>query len=711
MTRVGDTLSSVTQAPGAAIAPDGRRFVVVTHRGNLQQNTNDYTMLLFSSGAAARLPTPQVLLTLQSSSSAPAISEVRWLANGERILFLGEQPGTGQQIYCFDVATRALEQLTHHSTDIVDFDATEDLHAIVYLAHPVPKDVISPAARDTGVLVTDQDLAELISGHTYVNAIDHPAELFMQVRGHEAERIVFRNQETAEPTTGMSLSPDGRFGIMLSNTRRYVDEPEWWSEYRTVGDVRNEHLVYLLIDTRDKSTRLLVDAPTDTIGRVGWEADSQSVVVGGTYLPLNIADVMERELRRTKKWAVEVNVVSGAITKLAQGDYAIASWDPRTAMVVLKPFSDPTFSGAGRGGPDVTFRKTNGTWERLAHRASALDTTAHLRVQVEEDMNRPPKLVVARGLSGIRTEILDLNPQFRRIQFNRVEEFMWSTLDGTQYKGGLYVPFNHVPGERHPLLIQTHYWNPAEFLIDGWTSAGYAAQALAGAGVVVAQLPVANQLGAGEGAKNLAMFESLIDALDHRGIVDRSRVGLLGFSRTGYHVRYMLTFSRYPVMAAAIVDGMGGGYWQYLADLNLEPSIHREVFEAQNGAAPFGNGLKIWTAQNPSFNLDRVRTPVRQIGLGPKWFEWSWEWFVGLRRLSKPIEQVWLPEAEHPPVRPLERIAAQQGNYDWFRFWLQGYEDPSQEKAEQYRRWEKLCDMQVAQNPNQPAFCVRTKSH
>lgn len=31
--------------------------------------------------------------------------------------------------------------------------------------------------------------------------------------------------------------------------------------------------------------------------------------------------------------------------------------------------------------------------------------------------------------------------------------------------------------------------------------------------------------------------------------------------------------------------------------------------------------------------------------------------------------------------------------------------------AEQYRSWEKLCDLQVEQNPDRPAFCVRSKLH
>jgi hypothetical protein len=40
--------------------------------------------------------------------------------------------------------------------------------------------------------------------------------------------------------------------------------------------------------------------------------------------------------------------------------------------------------------------------------------------------------------------------------------------------------------------------------------------------------------------------------------------------------------------------------------------------------------------------------------------------------------------------KPQERLASQGGTVDWFRFWLQGYEDADPAKAEQYRRWREL---------------------
>jgi hypothetical protein len=40
------------------------------------------------------------------------------------------------------------------------------------------------------------------------------------------------------------------------------------------------------------------------------------------------------------------------------------------------------------------------------------------------------------------------------------------------------------------------------------------------------------------------------------------------------------------------------------------------------------------------------------------------------------------------------RLASQGGSVDWFRFWLKGEEDPDPAKAEQYKRWRGLRELQ-----------------
>jgi hypothetical protein len=49
-----------------------------------------------------------------------------------------------------------------------------------------------------------------------------------------------------------------------------------------------------------------------------------------------------------------------------------------------------------------------------------------------------------------------------------------------------------------------------------------------------------------------------------------------------------------------------------------------------------------------------------------------------------------LKTSEHNLTNPRMRLLSQGGTVDWFRFWLQGYEDPDPAKAEQYKRWREL---------------------
>ena len=51
---------------------------------------------------------------------------------------------------------------------------------------------------------------------------------------------------------------------------------------------------------------------------------------------------------------------------------------------------------------------------------------------------------------------------------------------------------------------------------------------------------------------------------------------------------------------------------------------------------------------------------------------------------------IYFPEGSHNLMKPAERIGSQEGNVDWFRFWLKGEEDAEPQKAAQYERWRRL---------------------
>src|ERR1051325_8397211 len=187
-----------------------------------------------------------------------------------------------------------------------------------------------------------------------------------------------------------------------------------------------------------------------------------------------------------------------------------------------------------------------------------------------------------------------------------------------------------------------------------------------------------------EGPFDQDMLEGAIDALDQRGLIDRTKVGLQGFSRTCYTGLYFLTHSSYSIAAADLSDGVDYSYVQYIVYGGGTSA------ERINGGSPWGSSHVQWLERAPGFRLDRVTTPLRLTAIGPHSVLQEWEPYAGLLAQGKPAELVYIPDGSHILVKPWERMTSQQGVVDWWRFWLQGYEDPDPAKAEQYGRWRKL---------------------
>jgi len=195
-------------------------------------------------------------------------------------------------------------------------------------------------------------------------------------------------------------------------------------------------------------------------------------------------------------------------------------------------------------------------------------------------------------------------------------------------------------------------------------------------------------------------FEAAIDHLDSLGLIDRSRVGLIGFSRTCFHVLYTLTHSRRPIAAAALTDGVDLSYLQYMLFENTRPGSgdRLDEYTPMNGGPPWGKNFDLWRERAPGFNLDRVSAPLRLEAIGVASVLEEWEPYAGLVLQHKPVELFVIPEGTHLLVKPWERLASSQGNADWFRFWLKGEEDLDPAKADQYARWRELRKLQQQQS-------------
>lgn len=694
MTRLGDVnynFGAMAKPKVAEFSSDGKRFVVVLRKGNLEDNTNEYQLLLFYISSVFSSPRPEILLKMSSSSNRPAIQSVTWLEDNETLVFLGEHPGEKQQLYTLNCRTKKLKRLTDHPTSLSAYSVSKGGRHFAFVAEtPAPSTRTAKTARH-GVLITNQLLPDLIAGEERVFPDEYHEVLFQGTGSRHPKRLQL--PAILRSWAGIKLSPDGRHLLVMT---RVPHVPNSWKEYADENlqkILRYGSNQYTLVDTRGGQSRPLIDAPIGYWGtEVAWSPDGRSVVVTNVHLPLDGVDGAERELRRKSPFVVEVKVPSGEIVKLPTSDLRLLRWDGKTGKVVLQ--SGRMNAITGKDVPKVAYVRNGDTW---ALTNTPVEPQDLIEVSLDEDMNTPPKIFVRDVKSAKRDLLLDLNPHFRELRLARVERIRWRAIDGHDVDGGLYFPPDYVPGQKYPLILQTHGFAPHRFWMDGpWTTA-FAAQALASKGFLVLQIPDWPDLEQypkigmtqAEGPYQMSTFEGAIDYLDAQGLIDRDRVGIIGFSRSGFYVKFTLTHSKYPFAAAAISDSTDVGFMNYLAFSNSVPSIVAEG-ERMIGSAPFGTGLESWLNLSPAFNVQKVRTPIRIEALSHRSLLFEWEWFAALSRLGKPVDFIYQPAADHIIEKPWERLVSQQGNVDWFCFWLKNEEDPDPAKAGQYAHWRRL---------------------
>jgi dipeptidyl aminopeptidase/acylaminoacyl peptidase len=698
MTRWADQGYFVGGAPGPVglFSPDHAHFVVILKKGDLEHNSNNYSLLLFTTKTVFNHPRPRILARMSSTSNRDGISDVKWASDNLSIMFLGETPGKGSQVYRLNIESDRLEQLTRHPTPIVAYDASRDGSTIVYEADPSPTKILeTQATKRNGIVVTTQYPLDLLLGDSteLPKATDGYKELFVARGDGPASRVSFKDYLLEG--LPLSISPDGLYGVFSVSL---AEVPQSWRDYQdrllhpfitaqSRPGIPFNVQQYMLVDTRTLKVTPLIDAPMGwhNTGSL-WARDSRSIVLSGIYLPLTGTDETERTAREQRTFVAEVRVPGKQITTVTDKNLRVVRWDQQSQELILGPET------GGDGTNNERYKRSGSGWIESPETASDPRTAQGPEVSLDEDLNNPPKIFVTDPKTKQKSVLFDLNPQFREIELAQEELVTWSASDGHSVSGGLYLPLHFREGVRYPLVIQTHGFNAHRFGFDGPFSSVFAAQPLAAAGFVVLQIGSSTDPGedrkalatSDEGPRQMASYEGAINYLDTRGMIDRNRVGIVGFSRTVYYVSYALTHSKSKFAAAILADGFDAGY------LNSLFWWDTGSYSAVNGGQNFGSDLSFWLANSPGFNLEKVSAAVRLEYYGPTAPLAAWQFFGGLSQLEKPVDFVWLPFGTHLLVKPWERYTSLQGTVDWFNFWLKGEENPNANDKTQNQRWEQL---------------------
>jgi len=753
-TRVGDE-----QDIPVRFSPDGRYFAVVTSRGLIQSDEIESTLWVFESEVVRselrareteKAVAPKVIARLAIVTNDNAvIADVRWSADSKSLWFVGQNTSRRRQLYQADVLGGVVRPLTPQEVDVSRYEASSD--GGVYVAAIPDKNLEKalkgePINRDAFV-GTGVALGALLFPSLILQSDDWKSHELWRVHDGTSVRIIDPASGTpVQPIADrgygnmLSVSPDGHSVIILRAIKHW--NPDWDSYepddpnhkfYPAAGatnpltDWANLPAEYALVDLKSGKTSSLVNAPLAGLQGYGqptkavWSEDGSEVLLGSTYLPLDEADPEERSLRSRPCAAAVVDIASAKATCVRVED---RSADANALFVRGISFGKSSEEVIVRGvnidrkeQPTEQYRQQGGVWRRQASsqvytradsnnpgvgEAQSLNL-ANLSVFVREALNQPPALFATLLANDEAKKIWDPNPQLSTMKLDQASVLRWKDSSGFEWVAGLVKPHDYVSGKRYPLVIQTHGFRQNRFLTDGGYTTALAARPLSSVGFVVLQMPYnPEHLGTQQEIPDQILgFESGIDLLVSKGLIDPMRVGIIGFSRTCYHVEEALIKDPMRFAAATIADGVDESYMNYLFDAGRSTQVPEQ--QVIYGAKPFGQGLKTWIESAPGFNLDKVDVPVRveaASGIGAVMEEW--EIYSSLYLQGKPVELIYFPDGAHPLVKPLERLASEQGNVDWFRFWLKGEEDPDPSKTDQYARWHELRKLQEQESRTAP---------
>ena len=721
----------------AQISPDGTRAFVVTRKAAVARDVNRYEILLLDvrpgALASGRHETARTILSVDAADDqddiVPAVTDVRW-AGDRDVVFRARMGGRLDQAYRVDVASGQVTQLTFDTRPVVSFAVSDDFRRIVY-AVQVPHPPMAAGARS--VVAANQSFWSVKFGQNLLRSQDRHFQYMTVAAGDVAAHPL------SPPTPAqsgfyqsVSLSPDGKWALLP----RFVPsrQAEWAGRYpligaltsliRTSGDV--DPLGYFSQQTSfttrttvarrlsDGHEQLVVDAPDDAYPGVGqvrpdklWLGGGRSVVIAGTFLPpgadgtTSVRSHVIEYRPDMDRWTdiAELEGRAGAVTRLDGGADAFEVVD---------------------GERHRRFRRTaDGRWEEslgegLVERAGSSGPWA---LSVRERLNLPPDVYAVDG-TGHERRLTDLNPQYNPATWGSMRPFVWTDGKGRRWDGGLMTPNGDAPSGPRPLVIQTYGFSSERFYLDGaneydgYTS-GFAGRAFLRDDILVLGMPFAASTGPAGDSRDRSDslvdgVRSAVDALVAAGIVDRDRVGIMGWSATGEDVLNLVTFSGLPIRAATLLDGDANTLFSLTVTYGAADSIWSRKERANRGL-PFGVGRPNWIRSDPSLHTECVRAAMRIETYGP-WVENNWDIYALLRRQYKPAEMVVIPDGAHSLSRPSERMLSLQGNVDWYGFWLRGTErhtpfligEDTASLANQYARWRQMAELKRIDDARAP---------
>ncbi len=621
-----DQSLEMTTVGSAAISPDGTHVVFTQTRTNWDSNAFETDLWIASTSAN---PSPHRLTAPIKSANAPA-----WSPDGQWIAFLSARPG---QI------PKSPEGKTHAETGVNEFDWAPNSKSIAFIADD-PESKNDKDRKETfgdyHVIHADYTMAHIwlvdipadpaITHPTPARLTEGPFSVGSLAFSPDGTRIAFSAQR--DPDLISSFSSDIYTVTLAGHTvRKIVDTPG--PDHSPIWSPDGSHIAYITSNGEKNffyTNSLIASVPAE----------------GGTP---TILDPHFDEDAQLVAWA-PAGIYFTALQKTASQLFLL---DPATKSA--KPLSP--------GGQLVGGVSLSPDFTHLAYRGAHVNEFAEIYTTPISAWN-PTRITHS-------TDQLNAYPRTTK------EVVTWHSGDGTLIEGILEKPAGYDPARKYPLLVVIHggptgidtpymtpdrYYPVARFLARGALVLHPNYRGSAGYGAKFRALNVRN-LGVGDYADVISGVDSLIS----KGIVDKDKVGSMGWSEGGYISAFITTSSdRFQ----AVSVGAGISDWAtYYYNTDITPFTRQYL-----GATPVEDP-EVYRKTSPISYIKNAKTPTliqqgsvdRRVPVAD-----SFELRQALEDRGVPVKMVLYDGFGHPVNKPKQQRAVMKENELWFAHYIWG---------------------------------------
>jgi dipeptidyl aminopeptidase/acylaminoacyl peptidase len=289
--------------------------------------------------------------------------------------------------------------------------------------------------------------------------------------------------------------------------------------------------------------------------------------------------------------------------------------------------------------------------------------------------NAAPEVFVSKVEKFDPQQISSVNQFMKSLPKFKTDIIRWNSNDGLEIEGLVTYPNNYEKGKAYPLLLCVH-GGPMGFFDETFlgTPNPYPLSIFAEEGFVLFRPNPRGSTGYQQkfreanfddwGGNDYLDIMSGIDFLVNKGIVDREKMGIMGWSYGGYMTSWIVSQTS-QFKAASIGAGpcnlisMAGttDLYHFLSDY-MGDFVKNKEFYIQR--SPLSHVSKITTPCLIQHGIDDKRVPVTQ----------AYELYHAMNRLNKSVKLVLYPGMGHRLTDPKMQLDAMNENLKWFKIHL-----------------------------------------